>query len=227
MRRGPAHCSLGVVISCPVARCGSLGVVIQCAVARRVVSLGGISCAVARRGSQQSKACLLGTDVWLGLIPRSNSVHKLDNCLPVLRRWGAISDRPLPESWAAFRQANPSESFSIQNRDPELIQLLDGSASARLRADALAGILSPVAPNPEGRRQEALKAEANELFNRKDLNLTEQMRLSMLAPKAHEQWIKSHAARQNEASDPHAAAEQGRMQRVKMASRNGYAGRID
>ena len=124
-------------------------------------------------------------------------------------------------------EPTPSEAFEIQRRDPQAVSFLDGTASANERADLIAGLISPVAPTPEDRQQEALKAEANELFNRKDLNLTEQMRLSMLAPKAHEQWIKSHAARQNGESDPHAAAEQGRMQRVKMASRNGYAGRID
>ena len=91
----------------------------------------------------------------------------------------------------------------------------------------MAGILSPVAPNPEDRQQEALKAEATELLNNPSLNLTQQMRLSMLNPEAHKRWVEAHSSRQNEVSDPHAAAQRGRMERALIASKNGYSGKID
>jgi hypothetical protein len=75
--------------------------------------------------------------------------HGLENCISVLRRWASLTDRPLPQDWAAFRQANPSEAMAIESRDSELVALLSGRASASLRADALTGELPATPPDAE------------------------------------------------------------------------------
>lgn len=73
--------------------------------------------------------------------------HGLDNCQPVLRRWAAHSDGPLPTDWKDFQGKNTAEAIRIQQADPELASLLSGQAPAGLKADALGGKLSPVPPD--------------------------------------------------------------------------------
>ena len=89
--------------------------------------------------------------------------HGLDNCQPVLRRWAAHSEAPLPADMAAFKRSNFPEWNRIATADPELIQLLDGSSSAGLRADALGGKLSPIPPDPQKRAAEERQARISEL----------------------------------------------------------------
>ena len=93
----------------------------------------------------------------------------------------------MPASWDQYRTANASAALSIEARDPELVSLLKGTASATLRADALSNALSPVPPNEGQIKAEALKAEAQELFDKgrdEGLNLTEELRLAVLNAEA-------------------------------------------
>ena len=83
--------------------------------------------------------------------------HGLDNCVPVLRRWAAQSDSPLPDSWGALMQSSPSEAMRIAAADPELVALLSGQAGASLRADALSGVLAAAVPS-EAERMDAARA---------------------------------------------------------------------
>lgn len=154
--------------------------------------------------------------------------HQLQNCLPVLRRWASLTDKPLPDSWVAFREGNFKEAVEIQRRDPELVGLLDGTASAGVRADALSGLLSPVAPSIEEREKERMKGEATELFRKgAELNLTERMRLQQLAPAAFEQLKRSCDNWQNGATSPEDVQKVAERKRAALASKNGYTGTVN
>lgn len=89
--------------------------------------------------------------------------HGLDNCVPVLRRWAAISDQPLPTSWAEFERSGMAQAFDIERRDPELVSLLRGTASAALRADALVGVMPEVALSEAERAEAALQEQIRQL----------------------------------------------------------------
>lgn len=112
--------------------------------------------------------------------------HGFDNSVIILRRWSQHSDQPLPQNWKAFQQKNPTEALLIEQADPELVSLLDGSASAGLRADALEGKISEKAPDPVQRQEAERREEIQDLFDRRDeLNFTEKLRLSLLDPKVY------------------------------------------
>ena len=83
--------------------------------------------------------------------------HFLDENIAVLRRWAAITDEPLPEDWKQFASKNLQRAAEIDAKDPELAMLLSGKAPASLKADALSGKLSHVAPD-----QEAIAKEQRE-----------------------------------------------------------------
>ena len=70
--------------------------------------------------------------------------HGLENNVSVLRRWAAHSEGSLPTDWQSFSRDNMVEASQIAQRDPELVDLLSGKASAGLRADALSGNFSAV-----------------------------------------------------------------------------------
>ncbi len=89
--------------------------------------------------------------------------HGLENCVSVLRRWASVSDGPLPSDWASFRAVAPTEAMHIEMRDPELVGLLSGKASAGLRADALVGKLAAVAPTLESQQQAAIAEQVRQL----------------------------------------------------------------
>ena len=75
-------------------------------------------------------------------------MHGLDSNISVLRRWAATSpETPLPADWVAFQKANAKDAVKIEQADPELVSLLDGTAPASLRADVLEGKLSHSAPD--------------------------------------------------------------------------------
>ena len=74
----------------------------------------------------------------------------------------------------------------LQMADPELVQLLSGSAPSALKLKAMDGTLSPVAPDALEVKEESRKREATALFNKGEaLTLTERMRLQMIAPAAY------------------------------------------
>ena len=75
--------------------------------------------------------------------------HFLDENVSVLRRWAAVSDTPMPSDWKEFQSQNAGAAISLEQQDPELVQLLSGTASAALKADALTGKLPHTAPDPQ------------------------------------------------------------------------------
>ena len=81
------------------------------------------------------------------------------------------------------------------------MSLLDGSAPAGLRADALEGKISKKAPDPLQRQESERREEIEDLFDRRDeLNFTERLRLSLLDPKVYTNAI-THVDRETEQSE--------------------------
>ena len=114
-------------------------------------------------------------------------MHGLDSNLPVLRRWAALSEQPLPTDWRRFCDNNATESVKIRIADPELVSLLDGTAPASLRADAIDGTWGE-RPSAEEVAEQARKdavaeiKEAGNPFAAETQNITNQMRLRQLDP---------------------------------------------
>ena len=110
--------------------------------------------------------------------------HGFENNVSVLRRWAAHSEGSLPTDWHSFYRDNMVEASKIAQRDPELVQLLSGKASAGLRADALSGKFSAVPPDYEQQqRQEAY--EQKQAILKKwmgEATLTDRLMLAQMAP---------------------------------------------
>ena len=104
----------------------------------------------------------------------------------VLRRWAALSERPLPdEGFSGFADRYVTESFQIRLADAELVSILDGTCNAGLKADVLAGKWDPVRPTDEQQAEAKRQAATQELFDAKPFetgNLTAQMQLRALNP---------------------------------------------
>ena len=146
--------------------------------------------------------------------------HGFDSNLNVLRRWGAMSERPLPSDWAAFRQANPSEAIAMESRDPQLVSLLNNTCSATLKADALSGKFSPVAPDVAATAEQNRQGQIQQLMDRNPWgsekgdapSLTAQMQLAQLDPQLYEREMAKHQVKADptaadRAAIAHAAAE--------------------
>lgn len=144
--------------------------------------------------------------------------HGLANNVAILRRWAAHHDGALPSDWAAFAQSDLQTAVKIKAADPELVTLLDGTAGAGLRADAISGRLSPIPPDPEKRRQQEHQQRIQQLEaaavggvgpdgRETAPNPEAQIALKALAPKRYEQLKAKHA--------PTPAPEQKRMQELQ------------
>lgn len=164
--------------------------------------------------------------------------HGLDNCIAVLRRWASVSDGPLPGDWASFRTGSPTEAMQIELRDPELVGLLSGRASAGLRADALMGKLPEAAPTLEARRQADIKEEVRQLtatnpygqegYYKPDgsyvepvgRNLTDVLKLERLAPDVAAEMRQAAEPKGDSAAMSQAEAERinAEVQRLRMES---------
>lgn len=165
--------------------------------------------------------------------------HGLDSCVPLLRRWGQLTAKPMPTDWASFQRTNSTEALLIRDKDPELFQLLSGSASATLRADALSGSLSPVTPDPQKIAAEDLRKTVQSLADSKPFggrdengriiapNFTDQMKLVALDSTTAER-LKAEAAKSiTDGGDNKVAAAEAARKRAALASLNGLSGRIN
>ena len=156
-----------------------------------------------------------------------------------------MSERPLPSDWSAFRAENPSEAMAIEGRDPQLVSLLNNTCSATLKADALGGKLSPIAPDVEVMAQQSRAAEIQRLMESNPWgtkgeydsegryqegaapNATAQLLLAQLAPELYSREMAKHnpqvtAEQQAEQQRQRAEYEQqARLQSIQHASR-GY-----
>lgn len=129
------------------------------------------------------------------------SMHGLDMCPEVLRRWDAL--RPgeaMPMDWDVYRRKNQTEAVRIAARDPELVALLSGTASGSLRADALTGKLSAIPPAEGQVDDEARNKRVQEILAAKPWgsatsppNITLQMELRHLAPQVADMAAATHA----------------------------------
>ena len=114
--------------------------------------------------------------------------HGLHNSVNILRRWSQHHDGPLPENWKQFQEANMNRAMEIEQVDPQLVALLNGTAGAGLRADALTGKFSPTAPTAEEVAKARRQARIQELWDAKPyadgrmLNMAAALELDQLAP---------------------------------------------
>jgi hypothetical protein len=116
-------------------------------------------------------------------------MHGLDSVVPVLRRWGALSEQPMPQHWEGWASKNQTAAMEIQRRDPDLVLLLSGKANATLRASALQGDLSPCPPDIEEIEGAKIQARKQWLFENdpfKSGNQTQQLELYAIDPKLAE-----------------------------------------
>lgn len=158
------------------------------------------------------------------------STHGLNSNPAILRRWSALSqeimgaDSALPADWSGWAAANPTTATHLAQRDPELVQLLEGSAPAGLMADALTGHFAPVPPDPAAQAEAAQAArieqlmaanpwgvpgrylESGEFIAPVEPNLTAQLELATLAPDLYAQQQAIHQP-QPTAEATHAARE--------------------
>ena len=75
-------------------------------------------------------------------------MHELDSNIPVLRRLASHStEKSFPQDWGAFKAENAQEAIEIEQADPELMSLLEGTVHAGFRADFLPEKFSSSAPD--------------------------------------------------------------------------------
>ena len=109
--------------------------------------------------------------------------------------------------------------MKIRVADPELVSLLDGSASAGLRADALAGDWGEC-KSPEQRAEEFRKAsvskirEAGNPYAAETKNLTSQLRLETLDPMAAATLRKAAEPGADQWSETHIKAAEARNKKA-------------
>lgn len=146
----------------------------------------------------------------------------------MLRRWGSISDRPMPASWADFQRQHPDEAIAAEIQDKLLVDLLRGTANARDLASALDGSLTPFAPSIEETEKAAKQAEVQQLYSNNPWisgSVTDQIRLSML-DEGVARRCKAEAAKARTVDNEQARTE-ARLERARLASVRGWTGTID
>ena len=111
----------------------------------------------------------------------------LSSNVAVLRRWAlARPGEPLPANYSEWASEFPTEALLLTRKDPELVQLLSGTAPASLLADTLQGQLSPTPVSEAEREAEERKAEMQALYDASrseaGLSLTQKIRLEAAYP---------------------------------------------
>ena len=157
------------------------------------------------------------------------------SCIPVLRRWADFEHvSPLPLDFSEWIKTNTTRALELQNKDPQLYSLLNGTAPASLVADALSGVL-PESPTPiEELEDQQKQAEIQQLIQENPYqtgNLTNVLKLERLDPKVaaklrEEVHYQKHseikeaekvaAEEQRQAIDK--AVAQGQLQRLQQAA---------
>ena len=125
--------------------------------------------------------------------------HGLDQCAPVLRRFAAaVPGTPMPSDWGTFAAKNQTLAMEVGAKDPELVSLLSGNASAGLKADALSGAFSPVPPDQKKEASKLLQSQVSDLLQKLDRDpdqMTYSLQLASLSPTAHANWKKQQQAK--------------------------------
>ena len=69
-------------------------------------------------------------------------MHGFENNLQLLKQWAEIHPQlPLPSDWKKFQEQHLNAALQTMNQAPWIVQLLDGSAPAGLKAAAIEGKL--------------------------------------------------------------------------------------
>ena len=99
-------------------------------------------------------------------------MHGFENNVALLTQWDELHPGvPLPASWSKFVQANTNAAIDTANRAPWVVQLLDGTAPAGLRAAALQGNLPTIEGHQQQLQQQAAAQEAE--YQRQEAGLQE------------------------------------------------------
>ena len=129
--------------------------------------------------------------------------HGLSTNTTVLQRWAQHNpELPLPGDWDEFKSKFPEQSIRMEIEDPELTSLLKNTASAKLRAEAISGDFSAVAPTQQEREEEARRIRVQEIFDQKPFggdgrpaNVSLCLELAKLNPALHQQLEEQHNAK--------------------------------
>lgn len=127
----------------------------------------------------------------------------------------------MPEDFHDFTDRYVTESMLIRQKDPDLVAILSGTASADLKAAVVSGRFDPVGPTDQQKAEAAKQAEMQRLHDSKPFesgNLTEQMRLRALNPTlAQEQ---ESAALQQSGKAAHTEKEMLQMEAAQKEARH-------
>ena len=92
-----------------------------------------------------------------------------------------------PLDFSDWIKTNTTRALDLQNKDPQLYSLLNGTAPASLVADTLSGVLSEYPTPIEELEKQKKKAEIQKLIQEnpyQTVNLTDVLKLEKLDPKA-------------------------------------------
>ena len=83
-------------------------------------------------------------------------MHGFENNLQLLKQWAEIHPQlPLPTDWKQFQERHLNAALQTMNQAPWIVQLLDGSAPAGLKAAAIEGKLPTQADYARHLQQQA------------------------------------------------------------------------
>ena len=127
----------------------------------------------------------------------------------------------MPEDFHDFSDRYMTESMLIRQKDPDLVAILSGTASANLKADVVSGKFDVVGPTEEQQSEAAKQAEIQRLFDAKPFvtgSLTEQMQLRALSPELAAQ--EEQAAIQQSGRSAHTEKEMLQIQAAQKEARH-------
>lgn len=139
----------------------------------------------------------------------------------ILRRWSSHTDRPCPDSFADFSDRYLTESMAIRTADPDLVAIMNNTASGDMVADVLSGKWDIVAPTEQQQAEAAKQAEIQRLFDAKPFHnndLTGSMKLRMLSPDLAAQ--EEQAAIQQSGRAGHTEKEMLQMEQAQKEARH-------
>lgn len=154
--------------------------------------------------------------------------HQLDSCPSVLRRWAEFQPGTmLPNNFKNWEYANLPEALRLKREDPELHQLLSGTASAELKLRAIEGTLALIAPPAPDPKAVALQAAYDAKPYEEGGSLTQRLMLEVLSPSlAAEQAKKAKKEADGDVQRQKALQAKANDLRVRAASKNGFSGRV-
>ena len=154
--------------------------------------------------------------------------HQLDSCPSVLRRWAEfLPGTMLPVNFKAWESSNLPDAVRLKNEDPELHQLLSGTAPAELKLRAIEGTLALIAPPKPDPKAVALQEAYDSKPYAEGGSLTQRLMLEVLSPTlAKEQATEAKKAANEDVLRQRAQQARANDLRARIASKNGFSGRV-